>query len=298
MEGPADKLSIENETGKEVETPGRATEDASRLKSPEESAPKTDSGPADKACAEEPAALRSPTAAECPAAGASPPPGMECSTYLDPHPLATEELPQPSQAPVPEPCPPRTPKASIAEMDCLVCFNRYSPSRLPKLLACQHAFCAVCLKLILRNEDHTWIITCPLCRKSTVVFGGLICSLRDKEDVLSRLDSPDPEAEVAPCPPHPAGTSRAHRWSISRDQEPWSNRAAAKRPVLLLLLVVMLIALVLPFMYTGLLKWALCSAVVVGLIISGVLCCSPSWNCSGFSWPPWKKKETHVVTVA
>lgn len=282
MEGPTDKMSIENEAGDGVEAPGRDTEDATQSESAEEPPPKTDGGPTDNACAVEMAASCGPTATE-----GSRPPGTECS--------ASSETP--TLAPAPQQCSQCTPRASVAEMDCLICFNRYSASRLPKLLACQHAFCAVCLKLILRNEDCTWIITCPLCRKSTIVFGGLICSLRDKEDVLGRLDSPDPEVAVA-CPPQPVATNRANRCSISVNSEPQSHRAVAKRTVLVLLLVIMLIALVLPFMCTGLLKWALCSAVVLGLIISAVLCCSPSWNCSDCSWPLWRKKETHVVSVA
>nr|XP_056721456.1 E3 ubiquitin-protein ligase RNF186 [Euleptes europaea] len=281
----------------EVEKLGRAEDAAAQLKTPEEPVPKTESDPADEACAVEEDASCCPAAAECPAVDVHRPPGTELSTYVEPHALVTVEAPQPSQEPASEPRYQRTPKASIADMDCLICFNRYSASRLPKLLACQHAFCAVCLKLILRNEDHTWIIACPLCRKSTVVFGGLICSLRDKEDILGRLESPDPEAEV-PCPPRPTGTSPANRRSSSGDQEPRSNRASAKRLVLLLLLVALLIALILPFMYTGLLKWALCSVTVLGLIMSGVLCCNPSWSCSDLSMPPWRKKEGHAASVA
>ncbi|XP_077168139.1 E3 ubiquitin-protein ligase RNF186 [Paroedura picta] len=297
MEGPADSLSTEEEAGREGERPGRAPEGGTPLKSPEGPTPRTDRGPADDACAVDLAAPGCPSAAaERLAADGDRPRGTEGSGDLGPPASITMGLPQPSPAPSPELRSQRKPKASVADMDCLICFNRYSPSRLPKLLSCQHAFCAVCLKLILRNEDHTWLITCPLCRTSTVVFGGLVCSLHDKEDVLDRLDSPDPEA---PCPPPPVGSSQATRWCASRDREPPSHRPAGKRLVLLLLLLVTLIALVLPFMYTGLLKWALGSVVGVGLILSGILCCSPSWNCSGpSSWPPWRRKESHVLSVA
>ncbi|XP_054857864.1 E3 ubiquitin-protein ligase RNF186 [Eublepharis macularius] len=293
-EGLSDNLHMENEARGEMEKAGRAVEEAAQLEAPKEPTPNTDSSPGVEVCAVEEAASSCPAAAKCPAADASQPLGLKRSASLEPHTSITMAPPQPA----PEPHHQRTPKASIAEMDCLICFNRYSASRLPKLLACQHAFCAVCLKLILHNEDHTWIITCPLCRKATVVFGGLICSLRDKEDVLSRLDSPDPDAKV-PCPPDPPGSSQANCRSISRNQEPESNRTAAKRLVLLLLLVAVLIVLVLPFMYTGLLKWALSGVVVLGLVMSGVLCCNPGWrNCSDFSLPPWRKKESHVASVA
>uniref|UniRef100_A0A803V8N7 RING-type domain-containing protein n=1 Tax=Ficedula albicollis TaxID=59894 RepID=A0A803V8N7_FICAL len=71
--------------------------------------------------------------------------------------------------------------------------------KVPKLLDCQHTFCAVCLKLILRKEENIWIITCPLCRKPTFVSGGLIRTLQDKEDILERLESLDSNPEVYVC---------------------------------------------------------------------------------------------------
>ncbi|XP_048374606.1 E3 ubiquitin-protein ligase RNF186 [Sphaerodactylus townsendi] len=296
MEAPADNLSIENEVRGEAEEPGGAEKDAAQSKASEEPAPNR-AGGLEAGTIEEAAASCCPIATERPAVAASQPPGMERSTYLEPQTLVTVGTPQSSQSPAPELHSQRTPKASIAEMDCLICFNRYSASRLPKLLACHHAFCAVCLKLILKNEDHTWIIACPLCRKSTVVFGGLICSLRDKEDILGRLESPDPEAEV-PCPPHPPGMMQANRRSSSENREPQRNQAASKRLMLLLLLVTLLLLLILPFMYTGMLQWALCGVVALGLIVSGVLCCNPRWNCSDCSLPPWRKKERHVASVA
>uniref|UniRef100_A0A8C0V3M1 Ring finger protein 186 n=1 Tax=Cyanistes caeruleus TaxID=156563 RepID=A0A8C0V3M1_CYACU len=85
------------------------------------------------------------------------------------------------------------------DMDCMICFNKYSIYRVPKLLDCQHAFCAVCLKLILRKEENTWIITCPLCRKPTFVSGGLIRTLQNKEDILERLENLDSNPEVYIC---------------------------------------------------------------------------------------------------
>lgn len=205
----------------------------------------------------------------------------------------TVDSPEPSNGP--SECPS---KISITEMDCLICFNRYSACRLPKLLACQHAFCAVCLKLILQNKEQNWVITCPLCRKATLVFGGLICSLRDKEDILGRLEEPD--AKV-PCPPDPPDQSQADHQAVPPGQEhagDETNRVAAKRLVLLLLLVAVLIVLVLPFMYTGLLKWALCFVMALGLLMSGVLCCNPTWTCSNLQLPPWRRKETQVASVA
>lgn len=207
--------------------------------------------------------------------------------------------PEPSPAPATEPNHRQPSKDSVTDMDCPICFNRYSTCHRPKLLACQHSFCAICMKLILRNEDHTWVITCPLCRKVTVVFGGLICSLHDKDDLFERLGNPDPETG-APGAVDCLATNPASGQTISGSLElsdGGSNRIAAKRLLLLLLLVAMLVALVLPFIYAGILKWALCFTVALGLAMSAVLCCDPVWRCSDFSLLSWGRKENHSTNT-
>nr|XP_056721536.1 E3 ubiquitin-protein ligase RNF186-like [Euleptes europaea] len=167
---------------------------------------------------------------------------------------------------------------SAAEWDCLICFNRYSCSRQPKVLACRHVFCAVCLKLMLRNEDGAWRIACPVCRKVTTVFGGLICSLPVKVGVGHSGD-PGPNTEMPFAPDALSGTLVIQSaFSISQGEER-STRVAAKRLLFLLLLLVILIIFILPIMYGGLMKWVLCVAVALGLIMAGVLCCDPNWRC-------------------
>ena len=84
------------------------------------------------------------------------------------------------------------------DLECLVCREPYSGLRPPKLLGCQHAFCAVCLKLLLCVQDDAWSIPCPLCRKVTAVPGGLVCTLRDQEKVLERLAWPGLEVPLRP----------------------------------------------------------------------------------------------------
>uniref|UniRef100_A0A8C5RXL0 RING-type domain-containing protein n=1 Tax=Laticauda laticaudata TaxID=8630 RepID=A0A8C5RXL0_LATLA len=132
---------------------------------------------------------------------------------------------------------------SVSDMTCLICFHQFSLARLPKLLACQHAFCTACLKMILQQDDRTWIISCPLCRKSTVVFGGLICSLPNLQQVVEQLWSPDPDAHPSP---------EMQSWDSGE-----INQAALKRLFVLLLLVSMLIVFILPFTNVGLLTWFL-----------------------------------------
>ncbi|OWK54604.1 Transmembrane and coiled-coil domain-containing protein 4 [Lonchura striata] len=144
------------------------------------------------------------------------------------------------------------------DMDCMICFNKYSIYRVPKLLDCQHTFCAVCLKLILRKEENTWTITCPLCRKPTLVSGGLIRTLQNKEDILERLESLDSNPEMYICAMGLGGNS----WTRSsqdilntEENSPAHSSLAVQRLLLLLLLGVILTMLILPFMYSGRVKW-------------------------------------------
>ncbi|XP_074017906.1 E3 ubiquitin-protein ligase RNF186 [Numenius arquata] len=192
--------------------------------------------------------------------------------------------------------------ATSLDMDCLVCFNKYNIYRVPKLLDCQHAFCAVCLKLILRKEENTWIITCPLCRKATFVSGGLIRTLQNKEDIMEHLENPDLNLEV-----HISAVGLdSNSWTLSsqdalyREEDvPADNRLAVQRLVLLLLLVVILTILILPFIYSGLIKWVICLMLGLGLVMSMVLCCTPKfyWRCNRDSLTSCHK-ETHIAAIA
>ncbi|XP_049672286.1 E3 ubiquitin-protein ligase RNF186 [Accipiter gentilis] len=188
------------------------------------------------------------------------------------------------------------------DMDCLVCFNKYNIYRVPKLLDCQHAFCAVCLKLILRKEESTWIITCPLCRKATSVSGGLIRTLQNKEDIMEHLENPDsnPEVHVSAIGLDSNSWTQTSQDALYRDENiPADNRLAIQRLVLLLLLVVILTIVILPFIYSGLIKWVICLLLTLGLVMSIVLCCTPKfyWRCNRDSLTS-SHKETHITAIA
>ncbi|XP_068271188.1 E3 ubiquitin-protein ligase RNF186 [Nyctibius grandis] len=188
------------------------------------------------------------------------------------------------------------------DMDCLVCFNKYNIYRVPKLLDCQHAFCAVCLKLILRKEERTWIITCPLCRKATSVSGGLIRTLQNKEDIMELLENPDsnPEVHISAIGLDSNSWTQTSQDALYRDENvPADNRLAVQRLVLLLLLVVILTILILPFTYSGLIKWVICLMLTLGLVMSMVLCCTPKfcWRCNRDSLTSCHK-ETHIAAIA
>ncbi|XP_019397272.1 PREDICTED: RING finger protein 186 [Crocodylus porosus] len=289
MEGPTNKLHFETESN----SLGPMLAEVGRLAPTEEHAAEMEGlgsfSPSDTK-------LDSPHATESPEAE------MDCPSSIKP-PATAMDTPDTSKFLVSNADYRRSSKASIADMDCLICCNRYNIYRVPKLLACQHAFCAVCLKLIVRSEDRTWIITCPLCRKVTVVFGGLICTLRDKEDILSRLESPDTNTEMQLSPKeldNISGTQSSHAALHTDEHIASSNRLAIQRLVLLLLLVVILIIIVLPFTYAGLVKWVLCFVLTLGLIMSLILCCNPSFSCScdRGSLSLCHKKESHIISIA
>nr|XP_033778302.1 E3 ubiquitin-protein ligase RNF186 [Geotrypetes seraphini] len=158
---------------------------------------------------------------------------------------------------------------SCAEMDCPVCFTRYSINRAPKLLACQHIFCAVCLKLLVRNKDGTWLITCPLCRTSTLVFGGSICSLQTREDLMD----PSSNAGVRLSPQEGVLSAESCNSGNPDPDDHQSNiTALARRLMVLLLILAILVVIVLQFTYAGLLKWVLCFTAIALTIMSVVLC--------------------------
>lgn len=188
------------------------------------------------------------------------------------------------------------------DMDCMICFNKYSIYRVPKLLDCQHTFCAICLKLILRKEESTWTITCPLCRKPTFVSGGLIRTLQNKEDTLEHLESLDSNPEVYICAMGVDGNS----WTKgsqdilnTEESSPAHSSLAVQRLLLLLLLGVILAMLILPFMYSGRVKWVICLLLTLGLLMSMVLCCTPKLHCRCKKDSPAScDKEIHIVTVA
>lgn len=195
-----------------------------------------------------------------------------------------------------------SPTSSLADMDCLVCFNKYNIYRVPKLLGCQHAFCAVCLKLILRKEENTWVISCPLCRKNTFVSGGLIRTLPNKEEIMDLLEHPDscPEVHVSGIGLDSSSWAQSSQDVLNRDQTiPADNRLAVQRLVLLLLLLVILTILILPFIYSGMIKWVICIMLTLGLVMSMVLCCTPKfyWSCNGSSLRSCHK-ETHIAAIA
>ncbi|KAM5248685.1 E3 ubiquitin-protein ligase RNF186 [Ctenodactylus gundi] len=188
-----------------------------------------------------------------------------------------------------------------SDLECLVCREPYDCARSPKLLSCQHSFCAVCLKLLLCVQEDAWSIVCPLCRKVTAVPGGLICSLRDQEAVVWRLAQPCPEVRLSPQAL--TGSTAGHLRLAGEEQDAVSaNRVAARRLAVHLLLLVLLIILILPFIYPGVIRWVLSFIIALALLMSTLFCCYPfgQSNC----WPCHRtafcggQKHSQIASIA
>lgn len=63
------------------------------------------------------------------------------------------------------------------ELECIICCNEYSrKSRVPRVLHCNHTFCAPCLKKMSVLHGAIYTVSCPLCRWVTCVQACLTLS--------------------------------------------------------------------------------------------------------------------------
>ncbi|XP_068099269.1 E3 ubiquitin-protein ligase RNF186 [Hyperolius riggenbachi] len=170
------------------------------------------------------------------------------------------------------------PSSCLTDMDCPICFTRYDIYRVPKELSCKHNFCAVCLKILIHNQGGTWLISCPICRGSTTVFGGLVCTLQNQELLMSKLQNPEKKvtdpAASKPSQPTIRLDSTNTTW-ISESDGHGSLRMAAKRLVILLLMLVILLIVILQFICKGIVKWVLGCILGVVVTITILLCFNP-----------------------
>ncbi|XP_038053717.1 protein PML-like [Patiria miniata] len=66
-------------------------------------------------------------------------------------------------------------KISVDHLECSICTNRF---RQPKLLDCLHSFCLQCLQELRQSQDPSGTkLTCPLCRRETVLKGSGVADL-------------------------------------------------------------------------------------------------------------------------
>uniref|UniRef100_A0A3Q4HC14 Im:7152348 n=1 Tax=Neolamprologus brichardi TaxID=32507 RepID=A0A3Q4HC14_NEOBR len=60
------------------------------------------------------------------------------------------------------------------ELECCVCCYEYSRSnRIPRVLHCNHTFCAPCLERLSKLEGAIYTVSCPLCRWITCTRASL-----------------------------------------------------------------------------------------------------------------------------
>ncbi|MEQ2260092.1 hypothetical protein XENORESO_002476, partial [Xenotaenia resolanae] len=70
--------------------------------------------------------------------------------------------------------PPKLIMVSCEELECVICCNEYSRTRrVPRLLHCNHTFCAPCLRKMCRQNGNLYTVSCPLCRWVTCVEANL-----------------------------------------------------------------------------------------------------------------------------
>ncbi|MGH0179016.1 UNVERIFIED_CONTAM: hypothetical protein FKN15_000389 [Acipenser sinensis] len=96
---------------------------------------------------------------------------------------------------------------SGSELDCAVCYHRYHGLvRRPRQLLCGHTFCSLCLKLLLGAREETgstgstgstggsplYGVTCPLCRRVTLVPDTSVRHLPENQRTLELLSCQSP----------------------------------------------------------------------------------------------------------
>ncbi|XP_030586059.1 RING finger protein 208-like [Archocentrus centrarchus] len=63
---------------------------------------------------------------------------------------------------------------AIVELECIVCCHEYSRSnRIPRVLHCNHTFCAPCLEKMSKLKGVIYTVSCPLCRWITCTRASL-----------------------------------------------------------------------------------------------------------------------------
>uniref|UniRef100_A0A7N4PX56 RING-type domain-containing protein n=1 Tax=Sarcophilus harrisii TaxID=9305 RepID=A0A7N4PX56_SARHA len=220
-----------------------------------------------------------------------------------PHPAAGDpEEPRSAPSAAGDPKEPRSAPSADGDLECLICCHRYRCERPPKVLTCQHTFCAVCLKLLLTVREDSWSVVCPLCRAATSVPGGLICNLRDQVEIVERLRRLGPEVQLSPqYLARPAGGEGPGAGGETGEDSESVNRVAARRLVVHLLLLGLLIFLILPFVYPSIFGWLLVSFMCTALFLSSVFCCLPGGSCCcspAKPLLPGQQKHSHVASIA
>ncbi|XP_036388069.1 E3 ubiquitin-protein ligase RNF186-like [Megalops cyprinoides] len=192
-----------------------------------------------------------------------------------------------------QPAPRVGPLSGPSYADCPVCLSAFEERgwRRGKLLPCEHAFCSVCLNILLcvaggasgqRGKAGVPGVCCPLCRRFTPIPGGIIALLPDyrppagdsEEDRGAERAAGAEESETGAEEQAVAeGTlaMRAATWA-EQDGEPAPGDVAARRLLALFALLLLILLSLLPLQHSPLML-ALVGVTAVLVVVAAVSVC-------------------------
>lgn len=77
-------------------------------------------------------------------------------------------------------------KISQDHLECSICSGRFTQ---PKLLECSHSFCLECLQQLRQNSPSTTRLSCPVCRKETLINENGIDDLKTDFKSISLIEA-------------------------------------------------------------------------------------------------------------
>ncbi|XP_033640223.1 tripartite motif-containing protein 3-like [Asterias rubens] len=77
-------------------------------------------------------------------------------------------------------------KISQDHLECPICSGRFKQ---PKLLECSHSFCLECLQQLRQNSPSTTRLSCPVCRKETLLKENSIDGLKTDFKTISLIEA-------------------------------------------------------------------------------------------------------------
>uniref|UniRef100_A0A2K6JX75 Ring finger protein 186 n=1 Tax=Rhinopithecus bieti TaxID=61621 RepID=A0A2K6JX75_RHIBE len=157
-------------------------------------------------------------------------------------------------------------------------------------------------------QDKHLVRHLPLCPRqghARPPWGPHLQPCATTEAVVKQLAQPG--TEVPLCPQGlagPADLAAGYPSLVGEDgqDEVSANHVAARRLAAHLLLLALLIILIGPFIYPGVLRWVLTFIIVLALLMSTLFCCLPSSR--GSCWPSSRtlfcreQKHSHISSIA
>ncbi|KAM4613877.1 RING finger protein 224-like [Polymixia lowei] len=92
------------------------------------------------------------------------------------------------------------------DLECVVCFQPYTRQRrIPRILHCNHTFCAPCLEIMSSLQSGICAISCPLCRwitctRITLGLSGALWVNTEVWDMITEEEEEDTVTERIKIP--------------------------------------------------------------------------------------------------